>query len=68
MLKWVGKLPVTDHYFELRSRAETNTRFIRIFARLNMCSNTMRVFGCTVNDLSVLILAYFVINYKFKGI
>ena len=50
----------------LKSRAETNTRFIRI-SRLHMYSNTKRVLGCTVNDFA-LILPYFVINYKFKGI
>ena len=30
-------------------RVETNTRFVRIFARLHRYSNTKRVFGCTVN-------------------
>ena len=29
---------------------------------------TKRVFRCTVNDFSALILAYLVSNYKFKGI
>ena len=49
-------------------RAETNTRFVRIFAQLHMYSNTKRVFGCTVNKFSALIPTCFIINYKFKGI
>ena len=44
-----------------------NIQFIRIF-RLLKYSNTMRVFGYTVNDNSAIILAYFVINYQLKGI
>ena len=34
----------------LQARAETNTRFVRIFAWLHMYLNTKRLFGCTVND------------------
>ena len=48
--------------------AKTNTRFVRVFAWLHRYSNTKRVFGCTVNKFSALLPAYFVINYKFKGI
>ena len=49
-------------------RAETNTPFVQIFARLHMYLNTKRAFGCTVKIFSALIPAYFVINYKFNGI
>ena len=52
----------------LQYRAETNTQFVCIFALLHKYSNTKRVFGFTVNDISALFLAYFVINYQLKGI
>ena len=52
-------------YHDMAIRAETNSRFVRIFARLLTYS---RVFKCTVNDFSALILAYFVNDYKFKDI
>ena len=44
----------------LGSRAETNTRFAHIFARLHNYSNTMKVFGYTTYDFGVVILAYFI--------
>ena len=47
---------------------ETNIWLVRIFARLHKYSNTYRVFGYTVNDISALILAYFVINHQLKGV
>ena len=37
-------------------RAEANTRFAWIFARLHNYSNAMKVFGCTTNDFGVVIL------------
>ena len=55
-------------YIHVLSRAETNTQFVHIFAQLHKYSNTWRVFRYTVNDISALILAYFVINYQLKGI
>ena len=39
-------------------RAETSARFVWIFTWLHMYLNTKRVFGCTVNDFSALIIAY----------
>ena len=41
-------------------RAETNTRFVRIFARLHSYSNTEKVFEYTANDIGAVILAYLV--------
>ena len=41
------------------TRAETNTWFVHIFARLHKYLNTTRVSGYTVNDISSIILAYF---------
>ena len=34
------------------TRAETNIRLVRMFARLHKYSNTSRVFGYAVNDIS----------------
>ena len=53
---------------KLANRAETNTRFARIFARLRNYSNTMKVFEYTTNDFGVVILAYLVNIYIFKAI
>ena len=47
----------------MHTRAETNIRFVRIFAQLHKYLNIKRVFRYTVNDI-----AYFVINYQLKGI
>ena len=49
-------------------RAETNTQFAWIFARLHSYSNTRKAFGYTANNFSVVILAYFVNIYTFKAI
>ena len=43
---------------EIHTRTKTNTRFVWIFTRLHMYSNTIRVFRCTVNDFSALIITY----------
>ena len=62
-----------------KSIYESNEMFVCVVTRLSINSqrlraetvliyNNKRVFGCAVNDFSALILAYFVINYKFKGI
>ena len=37
------------------NRAQTNTRFARILARLQNYSNIMKVFGYATNDFGVLI-------------
>ena len=50
------------------SRAETNTRFARIFARLHNHSNTLKVFGCATNDFGVVILVYLVNIYIYQAI
>ena len=42
----------------IRSRAETNTRFARIFTQLHNYSNTMKIFEYTTNKFGVVILAY----------
>ena len=52
----------------IKSRAETNTRFAWIFARLHRYSNTWEVFEYTENDFGVVILAYFINIYIFKTI
>ena len=39
------------HQQSIASRAETNTRFVRIFAQLHKYSNTKREFGYTVNPI-----------------
>ena len=51
---------VGPHWRSNKIRAETNTRFVRIFARLHSYSNTKKVFGYTTNDFGVVILAYLV--------
>ena len=50
------------------SRAEANTRFACIFARLHSYSNTRKVFKYTANDYGAVILAYFINIYTFKDI
>ena len=52
----------------LSNRAETNTLFARIFARLHNYSNTLKVFGYTTNDFGIVILVYLVNIYIFKAI
>ena len=49
-------------------RAKENTRFAQIFAQLHSYLNARKVFGCTVNDFGVVILAYFINIYMFKAI
>ena len=49
-------------------RAETNTRFARIFTWLHNYSNTLKVFSYTKNDFGVVILVYLVNIYIFKAI
>ena len=49
----------------VKNRAETNTRFTRIFVRLHNYSNT---FGYTTNDLGVVILVYFTYLSDFNEI
>ena len=46
-------------------RAVTNTRFVRIFARLHNYLNTLKVFGYTTNDFGAVILVYLVNIYIF---
>ena len=50
------------------TRAETNTRFARIFAWLHSYSNTRKIFEYTASDFGIVILAYFVNIYIFKAI
>ena len=47
------------------NRAETNTRFARIFTWLHNYSNARKVFGYTTNNFEAVILAYLVIIYIF---
>ena len=54
--------------YSFPNRAETNTRFARIFARLHSYLNTWEVFEYTENDFGVVILAYFINIYIFKAI
>ena len=46
------------------TRAETNTRFARIFTQLHSYSNIRKVFRYTANDFGVVVLAYFVHIFK----
>ena len=50
------------------TRAETNTRFARIFARLHSYSNTRKIFRYTANDFGAVILTYLVNIYIFKAV
>ena len=49
-------------------RAEANTRFARIFARLYSCLNARKGLRYTAYVFGVVILAYFVNIYIFKAI
>ena len=41
-----------------------NIQFVHIFAWVHKHLNTKGILGYTVNDISTLFLAHFVINYK----
>ena len=61
-------LKVTYYLFKILGRAEANTQFARIFARLHNYSNTLKVLGCTTNDFGIVILVYLVNIYIFSVI